>query len=225
MVKSFRAKHSSLTCHQKVSNLPLGRNSRLALNCGVASQRMKTFGDLVLEELTLQPGQEWSSPRDAWSFLLIRRGAAYWLSHEVNRALVEGEMLVIPPSVSGSVRASQLNELLLWRFRFTPWQLCGFFTVSERHFFEIDDGRKEPRILFLPSNHPVTQRFSAIRNEVNKEGSLKERAEALGVVAAVFEEQIGRHRLAARPAPTAGHRFEQIIARMPDSEMINHTPE
>jgi len=186
---------------------------------------MKSLGHLVIEDLTLQPGQEWCSPGDAWSFLLIRNGVAYWLSHDLNRSLAEGEMLIVPPAVEGSVRASQLNEVLLQGFRFAPSLLCGFFTVAERHFFEAETVEKAAEVRFLPSTHPATQRFKAMRNGSAREGSLAERAEALGLVTAVFEDQLVQHQPPAKPAPSAGHRFDQIIAQMPDTEMINHSPE
>src|SRR5690349_17226256 len=166
---------------------------------------MKTIGHLALEEQNLPAGQEWTSPEGIWSFVLILRGAAYWLSTEVKRSLTEGEMLIIGPACVGNIRASQLNDVSIQSLKFSPALLCGFLTLAERHFFETDAEQNPGEVRFLPSTHPLTERFKSVAKSSARVGSLAQRAEALSMVAAVFENQLSRHQPIARPSSSASH--------------------
>lgn len=183
---------------------------------------MKSLCHLQIEEVKLPPGQEWMDPTGVWRFLLVSRGAAYWMGEGRARSLAQGEMLILSPAAKGIVRASQLNEVSLYGFSFAPDLLYGFFTLTERHFFETDTVRLSKKIEFLPSTHPVTQQFASIVAGGDKAKGLAQRTEVLSLVAAVFGEKTAIH----RPPPTLGtsalHRFERIIAKMPDMEIINH---
>ena len=184
---------------------------------------MKTLGHLLIEEIKLQPGHEWMDASGAWHFVRVHRGAAYWLGAAETRPLVEGEMLVVAPDASGSVRASQIGEVVLHGFSFAPHLLCGFFTLAEGHFFETVAG-KSGKIRFLPSTHPATQRFTAIAAHAARH-NLSERAGVLEIVTAVFDDEMARHRPPASLSTTALSRFKQLITQMPDAEIINHSPE
>lgn len=134
-------------------------------------------------------------------------------------------MLIFSPKARGSVRASQLNEVHLQVFRFTPSLLNGFLTVSERHAFETEVSGKIEEVRFLPSTHPETQWFSVMKNDDAITGSMGQRAEALLIVAAAFQEQLARNGSPVRQPSSADRRFDEIIAQMPDAEMINRSPE
>ena len=93
---------------------------------------MKIPGHLRIEEIRLAPGREWSDATEAWRFVRVSSGAAYWMEPARPRSLSEGELLVLAPSVKAVVRASQLGEVVLHGFGFAPGLLCGFFTLEER---------------------------------------------------------------------------------------------
>ena len=186
---------------------------------------MKSLGHLLIESITLQPGQEWTDSAAAWHFVHVSGGAAYWLGGAAPRSLSEGEMLIIPPGARGTVRASQIGAVRLHGFNFAPDLLCGFFTLAEGHYFESGDAEVLKSIQCLPSTHPATQQFAALARCGPKPNSLAQRIEVLSVVAAVFDEEMGRHRAPAPLGTGALHRFEQLITQMPDTEIINHSPE
>jgi AraC-like DNA-binding protein len=186
---------------------------------------MKTLGHLVIEQITLGPGQEWMAPARGWRFLHVSSGAAYWLGSSRPRSLTEGEMLVIAPATTGLVRASQLSQVMLHAFIFAPDLLCGFFTLSERHFLEAGGAGPVQDVQFLPSTHPVTQQFAALARSRLRPDSLAQRVEVLSLVAAVFDEEIVRRRPPATLGTSAVHRFKQLIAQLPDMELIHHSPE
>jgi AraC-like DNA-binding protein len=174
-----------------------------------------------MEETRLQPGQEWLEPAGVWRFLRVDNGAAYWLGKPNTRSVTEGELLIIPPAAQGVVRASQLNEVSLHVFSFAPDGLWGLFSLEERHNFE--RGNRPGQLWFLPSTHPATRRFAALAAACEVNPGLSQRAEALGIVAEVFDHEIAP----CHPPPSAGlsarQRFQQMVAQMPDTEVINHT--
>ena len=188
---------------------------------------MKAAAHLVIEPCTLQPGQEWleSDTACAWHFLHITRGAAYWLGSERSRSLTEGEMLVIAPAAKGILRASQIGPVTFHAFHFSPDLLSGFFTLAERQFLETRAGGMIEDVRFLPSTHPVTQRFALLIQESAEPGSMAQRIEVLGLAAAAFGQEMPRRHAPAPPGNTALRRFAQFIAQMPEAEIINHTPD
>ncbi len=185
---------------------------------------MTTLSHLRIQELRLLPGQEWTGTAGTWHFLRIASGAAYWLGPPRPRPLTEGEMLVVGPAAAGVVRASQLNEVVAHGFSFAPDLLGGLLTLTERRFFESDGDCKPGEVQFLPSTHPATQRFAALVTGDPLPDSLARRLEALGVVAVVFEHDLARQAAPTSLGTSATHRFQQFIAQMPDTELINHAP-
>ena len=185
---------------------------------------MHKLNHLHLEEIKLPAGLEWLDPTAAWRFVLVRSGAAYWLGGKQNRPLAEGEVIIIAPQVEGVIRASQIGDVTLQGFNFTAEMLCGFFTLTERHFFEKRAGTVG-EVRFLPSTHPIAQQFAASVTRPVRDDDLHHRVDALGIVAAVFQEEMARHQPSLAPNTSAPDRFQKIIASMPETEFINHTPE
>ena len=186
---------------------------------------MRIPGHLRIEEIRLPAGKEWSDDTDAWRFLRVSTGAAYWLEPSRPRSFSEGELLVLAPSVKAVVRASQLSEVVLHGFDFAPAMLCGFFTLAERHYFEGGGARAVARVQFLPSTHPLAQRFAELMARRSNGRDLAQRAEVLGFATAFFNDDLSRSPSPKARGVSAQRRFEEIICQMPDSELIQHTPE
>ncbi len=185
---------------------------------------MKSLGHLLVEEFKLPAGNEWMDAAGAWRFARIHNGAAYWLG-DPTRPLAEGETLVIPPKAKGVVRASQISDVVLHGFKFSPDLLGGIFSLVERDFFETRATNAQETVRFLPSTHPISQRFASVAAQCARNDSLAGRVEVLGVVVAVFETEMAQHRPHTASDTTALDRFKQLITRMPDTEIINHGPE
>jgi AraC-like DNA-binding protein len=186
---------------------------------------VKTPGHLRIEEIKLSPSEELTDDSDAWRFLRLRGGAAYWLDTARPRLFSEGELLVLAPRIKAVLRASQLNEVTLDAFKFAPDLLFGFFTLAERHFLENRVANCAEPVLFLPSTHILAQRLAELASHHDPGQELAERTEVLGLAVAFLTEGLPR----ARPAPSQGlsvqARFQQIISHLPDIEMIHQTPE
>jgi len=186
---------------------------------------MKTPGHLRIEQVTLPPGQEWKDNTDAWRFVRVSSGAAYWLGPAQPRSFTEGELVVAAPLIHATVRASLLSEVVLQGFVFAPDLLCGFLTLAERHFFESGAARLREPVQFLPSTHPLTRRFAELAARPSLASDLPRRAEVLGLAAAFFADGLSRHPLPAARGLSAQRRFQQIISQMPDIEIIRHSPD
>lgn len=184
---------------------------------------MNSLRHLLIQEFKLQPGGEWMSTAACWRFLHISIGESYWLGPPRARSLAEGEVLVIAPAVHAIIRASQLTEVRLRGFAFVPENLVGFFTLAERQIFENALVANTEPVRFFPSTHPVTRRFAALVSPNPGCTALGQRAEALGVVAAVFDPKATiRH----EPEPlwaSSIQRFQQLISVLPDVEIINYS--
>jgi AraC-like DNA-binding protein len=185
---------------------------------------MKVPGHLQFEAIQLAPGEEWKGEGGSWLFVRVV-GAAYWLASPRSRSLAEGEVLVVGPEAPGSVRASQLNEVVLYRFSFVPAMLYGFFTLAEKQFFEQGLAAAAAEVQFLPSTHPVARRFAEIAARHEADGELVERAELLGLVATFFGERMEQQQTPVKKGILAHQHFQDLVAHMPDLELLNHTPE
>lgn len=186
---------------------------------------MKSPWHLRLEEVKLAPGQEWSDSGDAWRFMCLTAGAAYWLDSVRPRGFNEGELLVLAPLAKGTIRASQLSPVALQGFTFAPALLCGFFTLAEQHFFESASARSDEPVRFLPSTHPLARRLAGLIAQHSSENDLLERAQILELAASFFTEAVARFPAPATRDISAQSRFHQIISEMPDIELVHHTPE
>lgn len=186
---------------------------------------MKIPGHLLIESVQLAPGQEWGDEAHAWRFVQVSRGSAYWLDPARPRAINIGEVLVVAPKTKALVRASQLNEVLLYGFHFNPQLLCGFFTMVERQFFDQSCGKSADAVQFLPSTHPLAKSFAHLVARGELEPDLALRVEVLGLAVGFFTDQISRHEALPANPISAQYRFQQIISEMPELELINYTPE
>lgn len=185
---------------------------------------MNGLSHLRLQEFRLPPGEEWKNAGDAWRFLRVDAGAAYWMGEPRAHALAAGEMLVVPPSANAVILASQLNEVVLHGFAFDPDYLCGTLSLEERNFFEQRKTAGSPVPLLLPSAHPASRRFAELLAESDPPGALARFARILQIVSGVFDEDLRLSLNHHVPSNSASTRFEQLVAAMPDVELIHHSP-
>lgn len=186
---------------------------------------MKVPAHLQIERIKLAPGQEWTDTAPAWRFVRLMSGAAYWFGGAETRPLADGEIVLAAPGLQGTVRASQIGEVVLQFFYFAPDLLCGLLTVDERRFFEMGGANGVIGLQFLPSTHPVARQFANLGASESEHPGLARRLEVLGLAAAVFDEEMSRQQPPSSLGATALQRFQQIVAQMPDTEMVNHSPE
>ncbi len=183
---------------------------------------MRTTGHLRLETVALAPGQEWATESPGWRFAQTRAGSAYWLDVTHPRELCPGEVIIAPTGSEGIVRASQLNQVLLDTFYFDPDQLCGFFTLAERKWFEDCPAGGDRGVQFLPSTHPLARSFKALAERVEADSELAVRVRLLELAVGYFDERLPHPQQSDASEMSAQHRFAVLVAGMPDLELIRY---
>jgi len=180
---------------------------------------------LFLSETNLPPSTEWMDASPGWRMVRVTKGAAYWIGDGSARDLGEGEVIAIGPGSKGCLRASQLGEVKLHYFHFCPELLSGFLTLSERHYFQTAAAPASAAPRFLPMTHPAAQEFSALITPLPPGNNLLHRCKLMILVVSVFAEEMARHQPPSVKSAAAQKRFKQLVNEMPDSDLINHTPE
>lgn len=184
---------------------------------------MKQIGYLRVERFRLDRAQEWADERRAWRFVRIAKGTGYWISQDSARILEAREVIIVPPPVVGVVRASQVGELSFQSFAFDPAVLSGFFTFAERHLLSVPSADLDA-VLVLPPSHRIAERFENLATFGAGKGPMARRAEALGIVGALFDELLRRWDVPTAPKTSAAERFQQLVAFLPDIEIIRLSP-
>ena len=182
-------------------------------------------GQLQLQELKLAAGDEWIDKPEGWRLVLLHKGLAYWLGTSTPRAITEGEMLVIAPKVTGLIRASQLGEVQLRWFSFDPGIVCGLFTIAERQWLECAAGAVLDPVQFLPSTHPIAEAMTTFMERTRTEPMIIQRGEALLLALRLLAQSMPPVEPVGGRVAAAHDRFHQIIAQMPDTELIRRTSE
>jgi AraC-like DNA-binding protein len=186
---------------------------------------MKSLGHLCVDQLDLDPGQEWLDESETWRFIRLRLGSVYWLDLSKPRALEPGELLIAAPGVRCLLRASQLSKASIDWFVFDPKLLCGFFTVHERRLLEQRGCETLEPIQFLPSTDPIAQLMAAALEQCPRQHHMVERGEALLLGLRVLDRLLPNTVADLNTETPAQDRFEQIVSHMPDMELIQHSAE
>jgi AraC-like DNA-binding protein len=180
---------------------------------------------LEVEEIRLSPGQEWDVRADQWRFILMKRGSAYWLETSKPRELAPGELLVVSQGSPGLIRASQLSEVVLHWFAFRPGSIIGFLSVAEREWIEMHSAAALGFVASFPSTHPLVAEMANLRDSSSGENPVVRRAMALLLAFRLVTQAMPRLRPDNHRAGAAGQLFDQIISRMPDADLIQHSSE
>src|SRR6267142_5349699 len=105
---------------------------------------------LMLQELTLLPGGEWSRRREGWLVARVADGAGYWLEGGTARELRAGDVVVTNGAGNGLLRASSLGVL---RFQFFVTQLrllSGLLAVTDWQQLESRTALSAGALVFAP---------------------------------------------------------------------------
>ena len=171
---------------------------------------------LLLEDIRIAPGGEWSGDAHGWRFLLVRDGVGYFLRPAQTQELAPGDVLVQPSGINGVVRASQLGEVRLGFFRVLPDHLNGLLTLSERHF--LDSAAPTFGVKHFPAARPIAQDFLRATQQAQAPLSLAGRCRFLQLVATVLTESSDPKSGPARLSVTAKDRVRELLGRMSNAE-------
>jgi AraC-like DNA-binding protein len=186
---------------------------------------VQSNGHLHIEPVSLAPAQEWVGQLGRWRFIKVSEGEAYWIEPSTSRALTAGELLVLPPEVQGTIRASRLTNVALHLFTFDPNLLCGFFTLEERESLKKGPEPAGLKPSFLPADHPVSLSMTAVLNAQPMVQGMVTRAENLILALKILTGFMSLPQASPEVTRSAHDRFQQLVAAMPDVALITQTPE
>ena len=178
---------------------------------------------LFINECELAPGSEWKDSSPGWKIILIGKGFFYWIARAEIRDLQKGDVLVIGPSADGVLRASQISSAALHYFYFQPEHLVGLMSVSER--LSLNAFAETGQTQIIPASEPMAREFAQLVSNTSKRRSFFYRCRVLHLVAMIFGHALPRTPELKTNVATAWLRFEEIIARIPDADLLNYSSE
>lgn len=184
---------------------------------------VKVLTHLSINEASLAPGAEWKDGTPGWKIVLIAEGFLYWMARSEAREVKSGDVIVISPAADGLLRASQLCSASFQFFYFRPEHLVGLMSISERLSLEAFARTTHTRI--IPEGDSISRAFTHIVSDLSKGRSFFYRCHMLHLVAMIFGDALPNLRGTRNQVATTMLRFEEIISRIPDSDLIDYSSE
>ncbi len=184
---------------------------------------MNLLTHLFINECELAPGSEWKDSSPGWKIVLVNEGFFYWIARAEVRDLKPGDVLVIGPAVEGTLRASQISTAMLHFFYFQPEHLVGLMSMSERLSLEAFAQTAQTRI--IPAREAVAKEFADLAQNASRRRSFFYRCRILHLVAMIFGDAMPNGTQPRTNVATTLLRFEEIISRIPDADLIHYSSE
>lgn len=115
----------------------------------------------MLQDLSLQPGGEWTPDGD-WAVVRVIAGAGYCLQHGAVREFNAGDMIIAGPHAAAVFRASQLGVLRVEFYLVLPQFLNGLLTFTESRQLEDSSGQAATGLLYFAASDATAQKFTRI---------------------------------------------------------------
>jgi AraC-like DNA-binding protein len=174
---------------------------------------------LVIGEMALPPGGEWSPQLPDWMVIHVSSGAGYWLHPRMNWELQTGAVLLLSDQVQGYVRASQVGELRLQFFRMEPRQLTGLVSMAERTLMQNAAGDEKLSLRVLAPNAQFSDKFRELSSDKAR-NTFPARVQLLQLFLELFGGNFQQAPTEATGVFDARERLKQMLAQTPVSELI-----
>lgn len=171
---------------------------------------------LIIQNLTLQPGDEWSPQFAGWTVVCVLEGFGYCLHKKDAHELRADDGFTAPHFAQIKIRASQLGPLLLRHFQVQPDLLNGLLTIAECR-----------QLKALRDDSPCIYFFDGEKSDGQKLLQLTEQPETLAMRCALLQLWAdGITDLFDQPAgKLAGEkleeRFTRLVEQLPEAELLN----
>lgn len=178
---------------------------------------------LVIQVLSVPPGNEWSSHYQGWTAVRVIEGSGYCLHKKGASELNVGDGFMVPETTSFTVRASQLGMLRLHYFQIQPGLLSGLLTTAESRLLK-SVSSDSTYIFFFKANDLSGREFSRLAGQPRLE-TLVMRCALLQLwakgMANLFDAPLAH---TPEIAPTGGTtlraRFFQMMEQLPEAEIL-----
>jgi AraC-like DNA-binding protein len=174
---------------------------------------------LVVNELTLPPGGEWSLQFSGWLVTHVSSGAGYWLHPRMNRELQTGTVLLLSDQAQGYLRASQVGELRLHFFRIAPRQLTGLVSMAEQALMQSAAGDEKLSLRVVAPNAQFSDKFRELSSDKAR-NTFPARVQLLQLFLEVFGGDFQAPSADSTGVFDAKERLKQMLHQTPVSELL-----
>ncbi len=174
---------------------------------------------LVINEVVLPPGGEWSAQLPGWLVVHLSSGVGYCLHPRLNCELETGAVVLLSDQSRGLVRASELGELRLHFFRVDPNRLTGLLSLSDRRLLDDAAGDEELSLRVLPPSSPVSDKFRQLGSERSL-STFPVRVQLLQLFLDVFGGDFHPPPADRNRVVDAKQRLKQTLAQTPVADLI-----
>jgi AraC-like DNA-binding protein len=174
---------------------------------------------LVINELALPPGGEWSPQLPGWLVIHVNSGVGYWLHPRLNSELQTGAVVLLSDQIHGCVRASQVGELRLHFFHMEPGKLTGLLSLADQALMQNAAGDEKLALRLLPPDARLSDSFRELASEKAR-NSLPARVRLLQLFLQVFGGTFQQPQYDATRVFDARGRLRQMLNQTPVSELL-----
>jgi len=174
---------------------------------------------LVINDVVLPPGSEWSPQLPGWFIIHLSSGLGYFLHPRENWKLETGAVVLLPDQTRGLVRASELGELRLQFFRLVPSRLMGLLSLSDRGLLENAGGDEKSAPRVLPANAQVSEKFRQFSSD-HARNTFPTRVQLLQLFVELFGRDFRQPPFDNRAVVDAKQRLKQTLDQTPVADLV-----
>ena len=174
---------------------------------------------LVINELLLPPGGEWSPQLPGWLVIHVASGVGYWLHPRLNWELKPGVAVLLSEQIHGCVRASQVGELRLHFFRIEPRKLTGLVSMTDQELMQSAAGDEKLSLRLLPPNAQFSEKVRDLGSEKAR-NTFPARVKLLHLFLEVFGGTFQQPHADAAGIFDARERLRQMLKQTTVSELL-----
>jgi AraC-like DNA-binding protein len=199
------------------------RPAIVRMSCEITPDMEAFFKHLSMHQSLVRAGMEFSPSIAGWWFARVCDGRGYLMSLGLRGEIGAGDLMVVPAAAGVSLRASQLGDLRLCHFGVLPEQLIGFFTVEEQQALNAAAANRESVPRIVRREDAVAAQHASLCEARQCEPGALVRSAVLALAVRAWRDMLTQ--MPPKPAPYigSGNRFAELVARVPESGLLNHS--
>ncbi len=174
---------------------------------------------LIVGEMALLPGGEWSPQMSGWLVIHVSCGAGYWLHPRMSWELQTGAVVLCSDQAQGCVRASEVGELRLHFFRLDPRKLTGLLSLADQALLANAAGDEKLSLRVLLPNAQLSDQFTRLSCAQTRK-DFPARVQLLQLFIEVFGGDFQQPAADTAEACDARARLTQLLNQTPVSDWL-----
>ena len=174
---------------------------------------------LIINEMALAPGSEWTHQSGGWAFMGLTSGVGYWLHPRGNYELTPGAVLVLSDQARGCFRTSQLGMAMFHYFYIKPERLTGLVTLGDQDFLQNSARHDRFSFRIFQREDPICDRFRQLL-ETRNANSFPFRLKLLEVFILTFGEELANAKTSIGEGDDARVRLKKLLGEMAAADLL-----